>query len=63
MSSVIATAAVAFVVMALAILAMAVGVLVNGREIKGSCGGLNAVDGADCACRGQCDGEPRGRPE
>lgn len=63
MSSVLAVSAIAFVVMALAVLAMAVGVLVTGREIKGSCGGLNAIDGADCACRGQCDGEPRASRE
>lgn len=59
MTSVITASAIAFVVMALAVLAMAVGVMVSGREIKGSCGGLNGVDGADCACRGQCEGTPR----
>lgn len=46
---------VAFAVMTLAVTAMAVGVMVSGREIKGSCGGLNNVDGAECACRGTCD--------
>lgn len=59
MSSVIAVSAIVFVVMALAVLAMAVGVMVTGREIKGSCGGLNNIDGADCACRGQCEGATR----
>lgn len=63
MSSVIVLSAIVFVIMALAVLAMAVGVLTTGREIKGSCGGLNAVDGAECACRGQCEGEPRGPGE
>lgn len=57
MSSVIAVSAVVFVVMSLAVLAMAVGVMFTGREIQGSCGGLNTVDGADCACKGSCDAE------
>jgi len=55
---------IAFAVMSLAVAAMAVGVMVSGREIKGSCGGLNNMDGADCACRGSCDGRgpnPSGR--
>ena len=38
---------VAFGVMALVVAGMAVGVMVTGREIKGSCGG---VGGGDCAC-------------
>lgn len=38
-----------FAIMALAALGMAVGVLAGRRELKGSCGGLNAVDG-DCPC-------------
>ncbi len=46
---------VAFAVMTLAVTAMAVGVMVSGREIKGSCGGLNRIDGAECACRGTCE--------
>jgi len=50
---------IAFAVMSLAVAAMAVGVMVSGREIKGSCGGLNNIDGADCACRGSCDGGSR----
>lgn len=62
MSSTIVLFAVAFLVMALAVLAMSVGVIVSGREIKGSCGGLNNVDGADCACRGQCDSAPARGP-
>ena len=28
---------------------MAIGVMLSGRTIKGSCGGLNAVEGADLA--------------
>ncbi|GAB3682505.1 DUF539 domain-containing protein [Salinisphaera aquimarina] len=38
---------VVFGVMALVVGAMAIGVMVTGREIKGSCGG---VGGGDCAC-------------
>ncbi|HEV7279384.1 MAG TPA: (Na+)-NQR maturation NqrM [Pirellulaceae bacterium] len=39
----IPTILIAFVVFALAALAMAVGVIVSGRTIKGSCGGLAAM--------------------
>lgn len=38
-----------FVVMVLAVLGMAIGVLSGGRELKGSCGGLNSTDGS-CPC-------------
>lgn len=37
----------AFVVLGLAVLGMALGVMLSGRTIKGSCGGLNAISGAD----------------
>jgi hypothetical protein len=37
----------AFAGFGIAVLAMAVGAIVSGRRIKGSCGGLNAVAGAD----------------
>ena len=30
--------------------AMAIGVIVNNRAIKGSCGGLNDIDGLEGAC-------------
>ncbi|NQU49847.1 MAG: hypothetical protein HQ519_14440 [Planctomycetes bacterium] len=42
----------AFIVFALAVLGMAVGVIFSGRKLSGSCGGLTA-DGknlADCLC-------------
>jgi len=47
---------VAFGVMAAVVGAMAIGVMVTGREIKGSCGG---VGGGDCACSkgGNCPSE------
>lgn len=42
-----------FLVMVIAVAAMAVGVwLNNGREIQGSCGGLQKLDGAECAICG-----------
>lgn len=37
----------AFGLLLLVMLGMAVGVMLSGREIKGSCGGLNAVGDAD----------------
>ncbi len=40
-----------FIVFAIVMIAMAVGVLLSNRSIKGSCGGLNDIDGL----RGACD--------
>lgn len=40
-----------FSVFGLVMIAMAVGVLVSNRSIKGSCGGLNDIEGL----RGACD--------
>ena len=37
----------AFGLLLLVMLGMAVGVILSGREIKGSCGGLNAISDAD----------------
>lgn len=42
-----ATFALAFGVLLLIVLGMSLGVIFSGRTIKGSCGGLNAVSGAD----------------
>jgi len=39
-----------FVVLLLVIVAMAVGVIFSNRRIKGSCGGLNNVDGLEGDC-------------
>lgn len=39
-----------FAVFSLVMVGMAVGVIVNNREIKGSCGGLNDIDGLKGAC-------------
>ncbi len=37
----------AFAGFAIVVAAMAIGAIVSGRTLKGSCGGLNAVAGAD----------------
>lgn len=42
-----ATVLLSFGILALIMLGMAIGVIVSGRTIKGSCGGLNAISGAD----------------
>ncbi len=41
---------VTFLVMLLAVLAMAVGVLAGRRGIQGSCGGLNNIQGLEDSC-------------
>lgn len=49
---------VTFVVFLLFVAAMAVGVIFSNKTIKGSCGGLNNVDGleGDCLlCNKKCD--------
>ena len=43
----IQTIAFAFVIMLLVVVGMAVGVMISGRRITGSCGGLNALPGTD----------------
>ena len=47
----------AFGLLTLVMLGMALGVILNGRTIKGSCGGLNAVAGADhcIVCKKEID--------
>ncbi|SLN43360.1 hypothetical protein PSA7680_02176 [Pseudoruegeria aquimaris] len=42
-----ATFVFAFILLTLVVTGMAVGVMFKGRTIKGSCGGLNAIAGAD----------------
>ena len=41
---------VSFFVFAFVMVAMAVGVIVSNRTIKGSCGGLNDIEGLSGAC-------------
>jgi hypothetical protein len=41
---------VSFAVFALVMLGMAIGVIVNNQAIKGSCGGLNDIEGLKGAC-------------
>lgn len=41
---------ISFIVFALVMLGMAIGIILSNREIKGSCGGLNAIDGLEGAC-------------
>jgi hypothetical protein len=47
----------AFALLALIMLGMSLGVILMGKTIKGSCGGLNALPGADrCAvCQKEID--------
>ena len=37
----------AFLFLAIAVAGMSLGVILKGKTIKGSCGGLNAISGAD----------------
>lgn len=49
---------IAFVVIAIAVLGMAVGVLFGRHGIKGSCGGINTIQGLESscpACSGTCE--------
>jgi len=41
---------VSFAVFALVIVSMAIGVIISNRSIKGTCGGLNDIDGLEGAC-------------
>lgn len=41
---------ISFIAFIFVMLAMAVGVILNNRAIKGSCGGLNDIDGLEGAC-------------
>ncbi len=48
------TILIAILVFALAVLLMSLGVLLNGRHIQGSCGGLGNLPGIDSDCGGLC---------
>ncbi|WP_299922581.1 (Na+)-NQR maturation NqrM [uncultured Pelagimonas sp.] len=47
----------AFGLFSIVMVGMAIGVILSGRTIKGSCGGLNAVEGADhcLVCKKEID--------
>lgn len=65
----IETVAIAFLVFMLVIAGMALGVMLQGKRITGSCGGLGAIKGVDkCGVCGKsfddpdvesCDGPPK----
>ena len=57
----IETVAIAFVVFLLAVVGMAIGTIVTGRRLKGSCGGLGRIDGAG-HCN-VCGRDMRGEPD
>lgn len=52
-----ATVLLSFGILLLIMLGMAIGVIFAGRTIKGSCGGLNAISGADhcLVCKKEID--------
>ncbi len=49
---------VSFFVFAFVMVAMAIGVIVSNRTIKGSCGGLNDIEGLSGACD-ICEGKKK----
>lgn len=49
---------VVFLLMVLAVVGMAAGVLAGRRSLQGSCGGLNTIQGLDCmVCPTPCESE------
>lgn len=48
----------AFILLALVMVGMSLGVMLMGKTIKGSCGGLNAISGADKCAVCQKDIDP-----
>ena len=56
------TILIAFLVFGLAVLLMSLGVILTGRRIQGSCGGLGNIPGIESDCGGLCrtkGGKPR----
>lgn len=53
-----ATFLIAFILLLLVVTGMALGVMLKGKTIKGSCGGLNAISGADKCVVCQKDIDP-----
>ncbi len=48
------TVLLSFILFALAMLGLASGLILSGRRIQGSCGGLNRVAGVASDCGGAC---------
>lgn len=46
-----------FLIFSLVAFGMALGVILNNRELKGSCGGIGNIPGmsSDCSCSNPCD--------
>lgn len=46
-----------FLIFSLVALGMSLGVILNNKELKGSCGGLGNIPGvsSDCSCSNPCD--------
>ena len=46
-----------FLILCLVALGMSLGVILNNRELKGSCGGLGNIPGisGDCSCSNPCE--------
>lgn len=53
-----ATFLIAFILLLLVVAGMSLGVMLMGKTIKGSCGGLNAISGADKCVVCQKDIDP-----
>jgi len=51
------TVLIAFLVFVLAVLLMSLGVMLSGRRIQGSCGGLGNIPGIESDCGGLCRGD------
>lgn len=51
-----------FLVMMLVVAGMAVGYVFTGRQIKGSCGGINNIDGDSCSVCGRPAGDSCDNP-
>ena len=47
----------AFLIFSLVAIGMSLGVILNGREIKGSCGGIGNITGekSNCSCSNPCE--------
>jgi len=54
----VSTFILAFILLTLVVVGMALGVIFAGKTIKGSCGGLNAISGADKCLVCQKDIDP-----